>query len=93
MLLALAACAPLAPALREGQLAVAQEKLQVSPVHLENGRQLFVHRCGGCHATPSVDELKPDEWREELKDMAPRARLSPQEAVQIYQYLWAAAQP
>ncbi len=54
---------------------------------LEQGRSMYVARCGGCHALVPPGRRSPDQWRSDVSEMAPKARLSPDESLAVLRYL------
>lgn len=58
---------------------------------LEQGRQLYVARCSGCHPLHPPGTQPAARWAEVLDEMAPRARLSGAERELVLRYLTAAS--
>jgi hypothetical protein len=66
-----------------------------STEELKSGRQLLAVRCTSCHSLEPIAKYTPDEWRENVRDMAARAGLNAAQEREITAYLVAArkAQP
>jgi mono/diheme cytochrome c family protein len=62
----------------------------VSVEALETGRRLLAMRCAGCHSLEPVANYTPREWKDNVRDMADRSGLNPEEEQQIVEYLSAA---
>jgi hypothetical protein len=62
---------------------------------LEQGRGLYVSRCGSCHALKRPAELAPHQWEPEVTKMREEngVSLSDAEARAIVRYLTVAATP
>ncbi len=62
---------------------------------LQQGRQLYVARCAGCHVLKLPSELPPAGWPESVAEMRRKngVRLSDEEAEAIVRYLVVAATP
>lgn len=60
---------------------------------LEQGRSLYLNRCGSCHALKRPGELAPERWPGEVSEMREKngVRLSDIEARAIVRYLTTAA--
>lgn len=59
---------------------------------LEEGRELYVARCSGCHPLHAPDTQPPERWAALVDEMAPRARLSPDERDLVLRYLTVASE-
>ena len=62
---------------------------QSSQASLEDGRRLYVQRCGGCHALREPASLPPDAWPNRVEEMQrdKGVRLSSDDAASITAYL------
>ena len=60
---------------------------------LEQGRSLYVGRCGSCHTLKRPGELAPQQWDHEVTEMREKngVKLSDAEARAIVRYLTVAA--
>ena len=60
---------------------------------LEQGRHLYMSRCGSCHALKRPSELQPEQWQAEVGEMREKngVKLSETEAQAIVRYLSVAA--
>jgi mono/diheme cytochrome c family protein len=54
---------------------------------LEQGRSLYVGHCGGCHAIVPPEKHSGDQWRAQLTEMAPRAKLQGLDRERVLRYL------
>lgn len=54
---------------------------------LNQGRSLYVRRCGNCHALYAPAELTESEWRASVAEMRERAHVQPNEEGLILKYL------
>jgi len=54
---------------------------------LQIGRQLFLERCGDCHALQAPGGRNSMQWRTVMNVMAPRAHLNPEQKAQVLAYL------
>ena len=88
---ALATCfAGRVPALRPEQIRWAGTRWPgATEASLEEGRRLYVARCGGCHNLYPPAEVPPGRWPEIVRKMSPQARLTPEQEVGILRYLLA----
>lgn len=60
---------------------------ETSRQSLEQGRDLYVARCSGCHTLHEPRSYPAARWHEVLGVMAPRARLTPSESDLVLRYL------
>ncbi len=62
---------------------------------LQQGRTLYVSRCGSCHALKPPAELPPQQWQAEVTKMREKngVKLSDADARAIVRYLAVAASP
>lgn len=51
------------------------------------GRKLYVVKCGSCHYLYRPGAHTPDEWVEQMEEMAERAKVTDVEREAILQYL------
>lgn len=60
---------------------------------LQQGRSLYMSRCGGCHVLKRPSELPPAQWQVEVDEMRGKngVKLSDNEAQAIVRYLAVAA--
>ncbi len=54
---------------------------------LSAGRQLYVEKCGSCHALHPPDQYPEAAWRQNLEKMQPRAHITGGERELILKYL------
>ena len=59
----------------------------VSGVETEPGKRIFYGKCAVCHVPEPIDNYSPQQWREIVEDMAPRANLSPAEKNALMRYI------
>ena len=60
------------------------------PALLAHGRELFTGRCTTCHSADPPSKYTGEKWREIVRDMAGRAKLSEEDQAAILAYLAAA---
>ena len=67
----------------------------VTLAELEQGRGLYVSRCGSCHTLKRPGELAPQQWEHEVTEMREKngVKLSDAEAQAIVRYLTVSATP
>ena len=60
---------------------------------LSQGRELYLGRCGNCHALKPPGELPPEQWHIEVQEMRQKngVKLSDNEAQALVRYLTIAA--
>ena len=54
---------------------------------LEEGRELYVSHCGGCHPLHRPEELDATRWSTVVGDMSERAKLDGRERDLVLRYL------
>src|SRR4051812_12500350 len=54
---------------------------------LQQGRQLFVQKCDGCHELPVVQDHSPEKWDKIMNKMRTEARLTDREDYLIRTYV------
>lgn len=59
----------------------------VALAELQQGRQLVMAKCSGCHRTPQPAEHKTDEWPKMIDEMAQRAHVEGSDRQAIRDYL------
>ena len=67
----------------------------VTLAELEQGRTLYVSRCGSCHVLKRPAELPAEQWASEVSKMRTKngVKLSDAEAQAITRYLFVSATP
>ncbi|HEX2878100.1 MAG TPA: hypothetical protein VHO25_01060 [Polyangiaceae bacterium] len=69
-------------------VAVAQkQRAGVTLQDLEQGRSLYLSRCGSCHQVIDPKSVAPSKWPHEVEEMRERAKLDTQDVDQIVLYL------
>ena len=58
-------------------------------VSMENGKTVFVTKCGGCHALKNPGDYTMDQMNTILRTEIPKAKLSSKEADEVTAYLLA----
>jgi cytochrome c5 len=58
-----------------------------SAAALERGRELYVARCSGCHSLVEPSKHHAAFWTARVSEMAPRAKLTPEEVHLVTHYL------
>lgn len=64
-----------------------------TPGQIDEGRTLFINKCGGCHRLHAPSAVSHARWAEVVRTMAPRTRLFDREADLITRYLLAVTRP
>lgn len=66
---------------------------ELTLAQLQQGRQLYVSRCGSCHVLKRPGDVPSDHWQAEVTKMRTKngVKLSDQEAQAIVRYLVVAA--
>jgi cytochrome c5 len=54
---------------------------------LQQGRDLYLGKCGACHQIYSPDNFTASDWQNILSVMAPRAGLSSANSTLVYKYV------
>ena len=86
--LALACAGKFLPQPSEAQAAFATRSGTPSSLSsLQQGRQLFVAKCDGCHELPYVQDHDPEKWASIMDKMRVQAKLSDREDYLIRTYL------
>jgi hypothetical protein len=67
--------------------AIDAERAHAPLADLEQGRDLLVARCAGCHAVPLPADLERANWPGKVDEMSARAGLVPAQRELIAQYL------
>jgi len=95
LLLALSAgCLPSAPTPSEAQVQAARARWPtLDKEQLDSGRTLYRMACSRCHELTPPSRLTPEQWETMVARMAPRALLSEEDEVAVFQYLYAVTQP
>lgn len=60
---------------------LAQQKM------LEEGKTIFENSCHRCHALPEPKDFNDEQWVGLVKAMAPKAKLSQEQADKVYFYV------
>jgi cytochrome c5 len=60
---------------------------------LEQGRQIFLHRCNECHKHPALGAYSDAQWEKIMPRMGGKANLAPAETEQVLQFVLAARTP
>jgi cytochrome c1 len=86
--LALACAGKLLPQPNELQAAYATRAGTPSTLtSLQEGRQLYVAKCDGCHSLPYVQDYSPAEWVDYMNEMSVEAKLSATEDALVRTYV------
>lgn len=62
-------------------------KITPSNENMAQGKVLFENNCGKCHDLPTVEEYNDEKWKAIVDWMAPKAKLTPQQADLVYLYV------
>jgi hypothetical protein len=54
---------------------------------LQNGRDLYINNCGGCHELYLPESFTPSRWRSILPNMTPRTSLSSTQVQLVTKYV------
>ncbi|OGV71495.1 MAG: hypothetical protein A3K19_31285 [Lentisphaerae bacterium RIFOXYB12_FULL_65_16] len=69
-----------------------QSGMAGDPQRLAEGRRVYLESCTGCHSLQAVDELSAEKWDAVLPGMAKKAKLDPESAAKLSDYIMAARQ-
>jgi mono/diheme cytochrome c family protein len=83
MLLIAAGCAKMPPL----ATALDAERANVDLASLQNGREVYIQKCKGCHGLPMPTDYSPAEWPKKVGDMAERSKIDDAQRRAIEQYL------
>ncbi len=83
---------PLVPLLLAAALLAGTAASSAPPDDAE-GKRLYRAKCSGCHRLHPREELKPEEWKKRLEEMAKRAKLTPEQLSTIARYLGVPDEP
>ena len=61
------------------------------PVYLDQGKTVFLTKCGSCHALKKISQYTTDQWTNILKVEIPRAKLNSVESGQVTAFIMAKA--
>ncbi|MBI3235683.1 MAG: hypothetical protein HYZ42_16875 [Bacteroidetes bacterium] len=59
---------------------------------LAEGQTIYTTKCNKCHGLYPIVGRSEESWKHEIKSMAPKARLTPEETELLSQYLLSARQ-
>jgi hypothetical protein len=63
----------------------------LDPNYLDQGKTVFLTKCGSCHALKKISDYRPDQWTNILKVEIPRAKLNNVESGQVTAFIMAKA--
>lgn len=69
------------------------QRANVELAELEQGRDLVVRKCAGCHKTPMPNDHAPGEWPKMIGEMADRSNLDTKQTKLIEKYLVVMSKP
>jgi cytochrome c5 len=72
--------------------AAQKQRAGVTLQDLEQGRSLYLSRCGACHALVDPKSVAASKWPHEVAEMKQRAKLSDEQVERISLYLFAVSQ-
>jgi hypothetical protein len=88
-LVLLAGCASMLPVVTQDDVQRAEARWPgITKGVLEEGRQKYVDRCGGCHSLHLPSEYTESEWKRAVESMQTRAKVTPDEKEKILTYLF-----
>jgi hypothetical protein len=87
-LLLLVACAPalLRPTVEDEQRAQVRYS-GMTLVRLNQGHQLYIEKCGGCHNLFTPPQFSEEKWKKVLPDMAKRSSMNAAQYELVEQYI------
>ena len=56
---------------------------------LNDGRTIYVRKCGGCHRLYQPSKFTPEHWQASMTEMSARAGLNTSQRSKLEAYLWA----
>ena len=72
----------------EAQLTAAKTKFpDVTMETLKKGQTIYFGPCTRCHGDKGIERRDEKEWSSVLDDMAPKAKLSPEEKDAVWKYI------
>jgi hypothetical protein len=63
------------------------QRANVELASLQNGREVYIQKCKGCHGLPMPTDYTPAEWPKKVGEMAERSKLDEAQRRAIEQYL------
>lgn len=91
VVLVLAGCTPAVRPVTPAVVASAGARgVPADAARLEAGRATYVRACGSCHQLYPTDAYDGPGWIESVRTMAPKAKLTPDQAALVRDYLLAA---
>jgi hypothetical protein len=73
---------------QEKQIQVAQNRWpNTTAEELKNGHNIFVTKCVECHKNYEITGFSEKKWVHEIDDMSPKAKLSPEEKLQLTKHI------
>lgn len=70
------------------ELAIAQKTWpNASLQSLESGRVIYTTKCNTCHELKTINNRSEAEWKHEIDDMSPKAKLTAAEKELLTQYI------
>lgn len=76
------------PFLQDPQLLIAQKRWAgTSSEELEEGKTIYYTKCASCHSPKKITKYSEDQWKETINVMAPRAKLSVEEKINLTKYI------
>jgi cytochrome c5 len=70
-----------------------KERAHTTLEDLEQGRTLYLSRCGSCHQLVEPNSVSAEQWRGEVAEMQERAKLDEQQAELVSLYLVTVSTP
>jgi mono/diheme cytochrome c family protein len=80
-----------APSFKNMEQAHAATPVALDPVYLDQGKSVFLSKCGSCHALKKISDYKPAQWTSILKAEIPKAKLTSEESGQVTAFIMAKA--
>lgn len=58
-----------------------------SLAELQQGKEIFSGKCGGCHKLHKPEKYQPEDWTKILEKMAPKAKLTTDQKALVFKYV------
>ena len=83
------ACTSAVPRPVAGDAALAAARWPaVQLTDLEDGRTLYLRKCGGCHRLYPPNKFSPERWQASMVEMSEKAGIGSEDRLKLEAYLW-----